>query len=819
MNVRTLFALFFALIFSAAVSKAAPAPETTGSISGTLLDNQSKSPLDNVSIFIYQGNKTTPVKVANTDEKGVFVFSELLPGEYRIEASYLGYLPFEEAVQVLANQKIQKNIDLTLDAKSLKAVEVKGLRSNMKLSVDKKVFAVDQSVAAAGASTSDILKNIPSVEVDAEGSISLRNSSNVIIWINGKPSGLTAENRSQVLEQMPAESIDRIEVITNPSAKFSAEGSAGIINIILKKDRKAGYYGSLRAGVSQPWGTNLGANINYNSPKWDLYGNIGLRKNTNDGSGSTQRENFFTTPHFMDSQTNRDFSSNGLFLRGGADYHINDKHTVGLSGFLMNGDNDMNSTIGYTYSDATRQLMETRTRTTDGGGSHRNAEVSLDYQWEIGQEHTFQATVTLGGGSFPNESTYRQLQKDALGNVLSTNYQKSSSTGDHRDLEVEIDYVRKLSDAWKVEAGWKSDVTNSTSDDRIYNGENATAPFSYNYFDYQEAIHAAYGTLTGKITPLLGFQLGLRAEKSNIDFTSTNKITNVAFPKNKSYLELFPTLFLNYTLSEGNDLQMNYSRRINRPRGRALNPFVNISDSTNIWIGNPDLDPEMSHSLEVNYLKTWQSHTLSGAIYHRLSDKVIQSISYLDNGVMYQKPENVAHSTSSGMEIVAKDQLFKILETTSTLNLYHQQLDAFTYRGIAYPGNKGFSWNFRLNGQLMLPQNIMAQISGFYSSPRVVAQGETKAAYSLDMGLRKSLWDRKLQIALNAQNLLNSFKFESSTTGPGFSQHSSNQFFSRSLRLNVTWNFGNLKPKKQQRGEGKEEREPGNEGQSMDMGF
>ena len=222
--------------------------------------------MDNVTVFIYQGTSSKPVKVVNTDEKGVFIFSDMLPGEYRVEAGFLGFLPFEEVVQVLADQQTHLGeIVLKTDAKALKVIEVTGLRSTMKLEVDKRVFSVDQSVAAAGASTSDILKNIPSVEVDAEGTVSLRNSSNVIIWINGKPSGLTSDNQAQVLEQMPAESIDRIEVITNPSAKYSAEGSAGIINIILKKDRKAGYYGSLRAGVSSPLGYNFGGNINYSS--------------------------------------------------------------------------------------------------------------------------------------------------------------------------------------------------------------------------------------------------------------------------------------------------------------------------------------------------------------------------------------------------------------------------------------------------------------------------------------------------------------------------------------------------------------------------
>jgi len=225
------------------------------------------------------------------------------------------------------------------------------------------------------------------------------------------------------------------------------------------------------------------------------------------------------------------------------------------------------------------------------------------------------------------------------------------------------------------------------------------------------------------------------------------------------------------------------------------------------------LDPEYSNAFEMNFLKTWTNHTLSAALYHRISEQVIQDIRYLDvNGVMNQTPENVTSSTSSGLEIVAKDKLFKVLETTTTLNLYQQSMDAFTYRGQSYQGTDGFSWNLRVNGQMMLPLGMMGQVSGFYSAPRLVAQGSMKAAYSFDLGLRKSFMDRKLQVSLNGQNLLNSFKFENTTNGPGFSQVTSNQFFGRSIRLNVAWNFGNLKPKEKSERDNNQENSGGMEG-------
>jgi outer membrane receptor protein involved in Fe transport len=828
MDFRSLTLLLFLLFFFQSRLLAAPIP--SGSVGGTLLDKETQSPLDHVTVFVYKDRNTAPMKVTNTNELGVFAFTEMIPGKYRIEASFLGYTPYKDTVSVLANQETHLgNIVLAANTTFLKSIEVTGLRSTMKLDVDKKIFSVDQSIASAGASASDILQNIPSIEVDAEGSISLRSSSNVIVWINGKPSGLTSDNRAQVLEQMPAESIDRIEVITNPSAKFSSEGSAGIINIILKKDRKAGYYGSIQAGGSYPWGYNIGGNITYNSSKWDLYATIGHRNDSNNGGGYTNRETYTyddlgnkLETAYQNSTTDRTLTHHGLFLRGGADYHFNEKHTLGLSVFSMDGNRSFDTDISYLYKDNSLATTKSRERHSLSDGGHNNTEIELDYQWEIGKEHNLHAVLSGGRREFPNESSYTQTERDALGNLLNSSYQKESGSSLGKELEFQLDYTKLFSERWKLEAGLKSTVGNMTSDDQIFNGTLSesswivpSTPFASNVFDYDEQIHAAYVTLTGKTTQKFGYQVGMRAEQTNVSFTTTDVLTNASTPRNKDYLKLFPTVFLNYTLAEGSDIQLNYSKRINRPRGRMLNAFANISDSTNIYRGNPDLDPEYSHSLELNFIKIWEQHTLSAAAYYRINEQIIQDIVYLENGTLYTQPKNATHSTASGMELVAKDKFFKNIETTTTLNLYQESMEGFTYRDEYYQGSDAFSWNVRMNGQWMLPKNFTGQVSGSYSAPRIVAQGKTKAAYSVDLGLRKSLMDRKFMVSLNVQDLFNSSKKESILQGSSFRQESSNQFHGRTLRLNVTWNFGNLKPKEKPDKENK--RQDSSEGMDTDF--
>ena len=828
MKIKSL--LFFAFMASFSLGNIQAAPDATGSISGKLIDEETNTALDYVNIAIYKKGSKISFKGTGSAEDGSFGFTNVTPGDYRIEGTFMGYLPFSREVSITANKSLMLGtIFMKTDSKLLGSIEITGIRSAMKFDIDKRVFSVDQSIAAAGASASDILKDIPSVDVDAEGTVSLRNSSSVTVWINGKPSGLNSDNQGQVLEQMPAESIDHIEVITNPSAKFSPEGSAGIINLVLKKERKAGYFGSLRAGGSYPLGYNFGGNFNYSSPKVDFYANIGKRNNTNEGSGKSRRQTYseneltgIIDTSYLNSDTEQSSEMNGLFFRSGVDYHLNDKHTISLSGFGMKGERTNDNDILYTYLDNARNLTKEQLRNSQSGGGQNNYDITMDYLWEIGEGHQLQTNLSYGERSSSDDNIYEQKYLDSDGNLTNTLYQKQTGPSSNKDLEFKADYTRKFSDKLRMEAGVKSDWTRRESENSIYssNSEMNTQealplqPDAKSIFDYNEKINAIYGTFTGKIGSGFGYQLGLRGEMTNIDFTSSNTSTNSNLSKDHKYFNLFPSLFLTYSFSEGNDLQLNYSRRINRPRGRLLNPFVNISDSTNIWMGNPSLDPEYANSFELNYIRSWNNHMLSTSLYQRKTSQVIQNIRYIDNGVMFQTPSNVTNSSSTGLEFIAKNHFSKKLETTSTFNFYHTSIEDFTYRDIYYKASDGFSWNARINGTILLTSTLSGQFSGFYNAPRVVAQGETKGNYTFDAGLRKSLCNGKLKLALNGRNLLNSFKFSNKSWGDGFYQETDNQFFGRTIQLNLTWNFGNMNPKNK-----KMEREENDTSTDMEISY
>ncbi|MBP7152642.1 MAG: TonB-dependent receptor, partial [Paludibacteraceae bacterium] len=309
-------------------------------VRGKVIDAASEAPLEFVNVTLYPAGSTVPSLGLTTDSKGNFEVSSLSNGKYQIKISMVGYKPFIEEINVRGNVVELGIIKLSEDTKMLKEVEVVAQGTQMKFDIDKKVFSVDQNIASAGGSAADVLQNIPSVEVDNQGNVSLRNDANVEVWINGKPSGLTTDNRAQVLQQMPAGSIESIELITNPSAKYNPEGTAGIINLVLKKNRQGGYYGSVSAGVMFPdgakLGENAGINLNYSNSKIDAYANVGYRSMNMKGGGWNNRYNYLETDTTLLKQTTSSENNfEGLFMRAGLDWHLNDKNTFGFSGFGM----------------------------------------------------------------------------------------------------------------------------------------------------------------------------------------------------------------------------------------------------------------------------------------------------------------------------------------------------------------------------------------------------------------------------------------------------------------------------------------------------
>lgn len=778
-------------------------PAVPGGVKGRIYDAQTQEALGYVNVKVCRKGTTYPLQGAVTDTLGNFHLGGINAGTYDLIISCVGYNTLTQEIRIQsASQMLDlKEILLKTDDEMLNEVQVRGQRSQMKFEIDKKVFNVGADLSSAGESASEVLSNIPSVEVDNEGEISLRGNSSVTIWINGKESGLTADNRAQILEQLPAETIERIEVVTNPSAKFSPEGTAGIINIILKEDRRAGYFGSVQAGGNTRGRANAGANINYSSPKLDANGSIGYRHFERDGGSLSRR--MYEDDTYLNSDSENDGRGDHLFLRGGLTYRLTKKDEVNAMAFGMFGK-------GKNYTDLLYDATDYRSnRNTSSSDDMNGGHVSLGYKHTFRDEHYLDFTAAYSTWGMDGSSDFNQSYTSKNEEPADPReYQGQVNDIGSHDWTFQLDYNYKINDLYKIEAGYKG--TLSREDSPIETMEGTTESDArpnyglYNQFLYDQDVHALYATFSGKVQKF-GYQVGLRGEYTRVETQSNTKddqgIKHDGNPFNKDYFDLYPSAFLTYDLGRGNEIQVNYSRRISRPWGGQLNSFQNITDKTNISMGNPELMPQYSNSFELNYIKSWEKgHTVSVSGYYHTTEDVIQRVTYMervdDLNVMYNTSVNIGKSQSAGLELVGKAKVTRWFDLTTTANLYYYKLDAFTYREQSYDAQEQFSWNARMIANLLLPAGISFQATGNYRSRMAIAQGTRKANYSVDMGLKKNFFDKKLALNLNVRDLFDSRRMKSSTSGTGFTQYSERWFGGRTFGITLTYNFGNMAPKR-----------------------
>ena len=800
-----------------------------GSVKGKVLDKQTDEVMEFVNVVV-----ETPagklVKGAITDVGGQFFISGLKDGTYQLQVSFVGYKTLTRQFTISAKNRQQhyNALYISEDAKVLGEVQVTGQRSQMKLEVDRKVFSVDQILAAAGGSASDLLENIPSVEVTTDGEISLRGNSSVEVWINGKASGLTTDNRAEILQQIPAESIERIEVIDNPSAKYSPEGSAGIINIVLKRDRKGGYYGSLRAGANIHGGWNTSGNINYSSGVLDAFANLGYRRRRNNG-GSKSEQHYKQTNEYQNYESDNTNKGGGLFARLGLTWHFTKNDDLSLGGMTLQGKHDNLTTTPYHYGTigATTDSYQMFRRNSGDGKMHM-------YHAEMGYEHRFSDTHKLTAHAEYNRwmSDNDNIYQDSVWYVdmphqhTTYSYQYRPMHVRNRSWEVKLDYENQISEHFKLEAGYNGRWSHENTPQESWMADNWEGTplmedeLYYNRFIYSMDTHALYATVNTKIGKL-GVMAGLRGEywkvnTESYDYAQEHGTAAKEAPYKKDFFKLFPSLFLNYELTESAQLQLNYTYRLRRPWGGQLNSFRNTSDASMVSFGNPELTPEYTHSISLNFLKTWQEHTLSISTYYRPTTDVMQRIRYqnAEDGMMYMTTMNLTKRQSLGVELIGKNKLFRILDLTTTVNGYYNKLDGFSYvidgQTVTGESDKSFSWDARMLASLILPYDISLQLTGNYRSRGVITQGYRKPNASLDLGFRKNFFNKTIAVAINWRDVFNTRHWENYTESETFWRHQKN-WRDPNVNIQVTWNFGNMNNQRR-RGE-REELQPGNEQQ------
>lgn len=763
-----------------------------GTLKGKLTDAGTASALGYASVRVFSSPEKTLVNGGLTDEKGQFSLS--LPfGSYTAEIEFLGFEKIKTAAFSLTRDDPQHDlglIQLKSVAKTLGVVEITAEKSTMVLALDKKIFNVGKDLANAGGSATDILTNIPSVTVDPEGTVRLRGSDNVRILIDGKPSGLVSFKGSGGLQQLQASMIERVEIITNPSARYEAEGSAGILNIILKKDQKQGFNGSFELIAGYP--TNLGAsaNLNYRHRKINFFINYGFARRISPGGGSLYQERVTGDTTFILSQTNtNEMRSLNNSVRGGIDYFFSDKKTLTGSYLWRRSDArrltkiryedylfNLNTPIGYTLRQQTEMEHEP------------NAEYTLVYKQKFGKEqHELTAEAKYlnywerSDQSFPQQT----FRADGTEDIARSLFQKSLNDEYENQYLLQVDYIRPVGKDGKFETGLRSSFRDMVNDytvtEKTLDNTFVIVPGLDNYFIYKENIQGAY-LIYGNKKNKFSWQTGLRAE-----YTDVNTILRKTQQENpRDYFNFFPSLHLTRELPQNNAIQWSYSRRVRRPVYNDLSPFSTFTDSRNFWSGNPDLNPEFSDVVELGHLKYFEKGSFASSVYFRHTKDKIDRIRRLDAaGNAATRPENLTSEDALGIEFAVGYSPEKWWKIDGNFNFFHAQIDGSNIEAD-YKATTN-SWFARITSKFLFPKNFDFQLRSNYEAPVKTAQGSRKALYFMDLAASKDILKGKGTLTLNVSDLFNTRKWRTITQGSNF--YSESNFQWRRRQVNLSFNY------------------------------
>ncbi|WP_264538326.1 outer membrane beta-barrel family protein [Flavobacterium sp. N1736] len=757
-------------------------------VSGKVQDNTTKEALPYVTIAVKDSNSKI-LAAGITDDYGAFNLDGLPLGKMTVTFSFLGYQSYSQPLEIIAaHTKIQLGtIGLNNDAVQLNAVEINGTKSNISLKIDKKVFEVGKDVLSQNGSAHDVLNGVPSIAVSPTGAISLRGNSSVLVLINGRQSGLTQGN---ALDQIAADQIDRIEVITNPSSRYDAAGSAGIINIILKKNKKSGFSGQVRLVAGSPNDSRLNPSINYKSDKINIFSNFSIRSSDYVGLYTTNQSTTNGTPTLMNRVQNEDRHDDGKLLYLGADYFINEHQTI-TTAFLKNATHDNDKTdLFYDYSNPSSTIQDSiLTR-------HGKSLEKRDYsQLEFNYTHTFKQpekkwTIDMQYDWWNSDKKWNLTTQRLSPTPLDYPGIRTSSIGNSKDFLAKSDFIQPVDSVSVFEFGIKTEIRKVSSNflaeqeqDNIWNVYQNID----NHLNYAENISGAYVQFNSKVKHF-SYMLGLRTELTHISITDIQNTYN----DTKNYNKLFPTVNMSYKF-ETSTLQLNYSKRINRPDLYELYPFNELTDLNAQYIGNPDLNPSYSDVFEMAFLKTWKTLTLNPSVYYQRENGYIQDFTYRENDIFYTTPINIDYEIRSGIELSALYNPMKWLQINAEMNFYRfEQKGNYQEKNLDYDGE---TFTGRLSTQIKLPSKFSFQGRYNFRGEQQNAQTKNEALQSIDFGLSKILLKDKATIVFDVSNAFNLRQNKSTTTGTDYLFTQNSIPNAARYRLSFVYRFNLTDPK------------------------
>ena len=749
-------------------------------LKGKVIDSKTKQSLPYVTVTLQSSDQNK--KTVSSDENGIYAFKSPA-GNYQLKVEFMSYKPFVLNAISLQKDLMLKDVLLEEEINQLDEVNVLAEKSAVELKLDKKVFNVGKDILSKGGSASDILNNVPSVNVDIAGAVSLRGNSGVTVLINGKPSMLTANNG---LSQISAANIEKVEVITNPSAAYEAQGSAGIINIILKKNSMQGFNGSLQAGVGNPANHNLNANVSYKTEKVNLFSNIGYRYLDVYGSNKQFQRNTNNNVITLLNQFDDSKRNNSIYnIYIGGDYYINAKNTLTGSYYHDRNNNNYKTAFNYHYANAENATDSIINRFENYKEPKYYNALELNYVKTFDKKDKKWTTSLQYDFWHDDENQYIDQQKTVpyepeVSNLYTRDIESSN------DIFIKSDFVNPIGKNSKIEMGIRSDLRAIRSDYYTILDEVQQEQFN-NKLKYDENLYSAYMQFGSKIKKF-NYLLGLRAELSDIKIADTKN----TFNRTKNYINLFPTVHLVYNLTEKTDLQLSYSKRINRPRFWQLNPFSGLSDLRNLTVGNPDLDPMFTNSFELTLLAKPGKFSINPSVYYQHTTNFFEYIlQRTAENYFVRTPVNLDTEDRYGVEVSSTYSPANWLRLSLDFNYYKFKQQG-NYETVVYDVEDE-TWLSNFRSVVKFPKIVSGEFSFKYRGKNQGVQSLTEAQYTANMGVSRDFLNDKMSVTLNVNNLFNSQITKQVVNAPLYDLESEFKAQGRYIRLTVVYRFNRKK--------------------------
>lgn len=770
-------------------------------LTGVVLESETKEELEYAIVTVLSTDNIV-VTDGLTNSKGKFSIT-VKKGEYNLMVEYISHKNFiQEGVNVASNLKLGK-IELDIDAESLDEVEIIAENTTVDIRLDKKIYTVGRDLTVKGGSVSDVLDNVPSISVDVEGNVALRGSEDVRILINGKPSGLVGLNSAEALRQLPSESIEKVEVITSPSARYDAQGNGGIINIILRRNKLLGFNGTVNANIGDPKSSGISTNLNYRTGDVNIFNSSGLsdRLRVGDSYAYSEYYNGDDQSSFIRDNRNWERENNSLFTNTGLEWYIDDNTSITTS-FLTSNSEGVNLNKNTTLElDSSQDVINETFRLENEISKDENYEYSLNFDKRFNDEgHKLVVDFQMGENTDNENSILTQNNLD---------FEQITSDETNDSKLIKADYVLPIGENRQFEAGFKIEESDLYQDYKVYSNLNNNLILDTeqsNVFQYKEQINAIYSQYGFKIDDKYSFLFGVRVEQTKKDII---QITTDELIK-KDDTGVFPTFNFGLEISEDESVTFGYSRRLRRPWSRFINPFPSKNSPTSIFRGNPNLDPTYSNNFDLGYLKTFESSfSVNSSMYFQKSTNTFNFITQdtgetvnlggTDVPIIERFPINLATNARFGFEFNLSYRPSKKWSVNSNFNLYNNKVEG-EYNEIDY-GSENLSWSMRLNNKLTLPGEIEWQTRMNYRGPREDAVNKTKASYSTDLAFSKDILNEKGTLSLNVRDLFDSSGRISEAFTETFYSESKYRWSSRSFTLNFTYRINQKKKRYQREGQ------------------